>query len=99
MPYLGMIIDSTMSWKPQLQTKKEIQRSIQKKRWVLSTSKFKLRTATHIWKTLFRSRLWWQTLPLTVFSDRIETWAETYLYQSMKCIMNIRKNVSKEKLA
>ena len=50
----------------------------------------------HIWQTLFKSKIWYQVVLIAKESKKAKKWLTSYIYKSMKTLMNVKGNVNME---
>ena len=96
--YLGIYFDDTLSFAKELQSRSNKLSKLVNSKWILQSNKFNAESKLHIWHTLFRSKVWYQTLLLINDSGNIRTWLAKYMYQQMKFLLNIQSNPSKDDL-
>lgn len=96
--YLGIQIQEDLKLKADVEKRKQQEQSLKKQMWLIKNFTYNNRTKYHLWQTLFKSKLWYQTINLSIRFPEMERWAVSYMYRIAKTLLNIKGNPSTNKL-
>ena len=94
--YLGLKIDDCLKFDVELSKKKLDELKLKKISYILTNGKLDIANRYAVWHSLFKSKVWYQVVLLSSISEAIRTWANGYIYRSLKQLLNLQGNPNAE---
>ena len=91
--YLGILIDTRLNFGPVRASRNEIRKNLRTKEWVLRKKQLSGRARLQLWHSLFHAKYAYAHELLSCVHRKTRAWIKNALYQSLKALLRIRKNV------
>jgi hypothetical protein len=94
--YLGVHIDDTLSFNTLVKQRKSMEDKLKKSTWILNSPLYTGAARYHLFRSLFQSRVWYQLVLISHYSDKAKFWTESFLYRSCLKLFGIKGKPNKQ---